>query len=122
HSLPDRGRAARRRRRDRRIQGPARRRQTGHDDRRGPEPARGLNVMVFSAFERMVAMRYLRARRQEGFISVIAGFSLLGIALGVAPLIIVMAVMNGVRAELLGHILGLSGHLNVFAAQPGPMQ
>ena len=77
--------------------------------------------MIFSPFERMVAMRYLRARRKEGFISVIAGFSLLGIALGVATLIIVMAVMNGYRAELLGHILGLNGHLNVFAAQPGPM-
>ena len=77
--------------------------------------------MIFSPFERMVAMRYLRARRKEGFISVIAGFSLLGIALGVATLIIVMAVMNGFRAELLGHILGLNGHLNVFAVQPGPM-
>jgi lipoprotein-releasing system permease protein len=69
--------------------------------------------MIFSAFERMVAMRYLRARRQEGFISVIAMFSLLGIALGVATLIIVMAVMNGFRAELLGRILGLNGHVNV---------
>ena len=71
---------------------------------------------MFSAFERMVAFRYLRARRQEGFISVIAIFSLLGIALGVATLIIVMSVMNGFRAELLGRILGLNGHLGVFAA------
>jgi len=71
--------------------------------------------MVFSAFERMVAMRYLRARRQEGFISVIAGFSLLGIALGVATLIIVMSVMNGFRAELLGRILGLNGHITIYA-------
>src|SRR5258708_9596866 len=71
--------------------------------------------MVFSAFERMVAMRYLRARRQEGFISVIAGFSLLGIALGVATLIIVMSVMNGFRAELLGRILGLNGHITLYA-------
>ncbi|HEY0832947.1 MAG TPA: lipoprotein-releasing ABC transporter permease subunit [Azospirillum sp.] len=78
--------------------------------------------MIFSAFERMVAMRYLRARRQEGFISVIAGFSLLGIALGVATLIIVMAVMNGFRAELLGRVLGLNGHLNVYAAQGGPLR
>ncbi|MBF0354048.1 MAG: lipoprotein-releasing ABC transporter permease subunit [Alphaproteobacteria bacterium] len=70
--------------------------------------------MIFGAFERMVAMRYLRARRQEGFISVIAGFSLLGIGLGVATLIIVMAVMNGFRAELLGRILGLNGHLGVY--------
>ncbi len=71
---------------------------------------------MFSAFEWMVAMRYLRARRQEGFISVIAWFSLLGIALGVATLIIVMAVMNGFREELLTRILGLNGHLSVYGA------
>ncbi|MSO53644.1 MAG: lipoprotein-releasing ABC transporter permease subunit [Rhodospirillales bacterium] len=69
---------------------------------------------MFRAFEWMVAMRYLRARRQEGFISVIAWFSLLGIALGVATLIIVMSVMNGFRHELLGRILGLNGHLSVY--------
>ena len=73
--------------------------------------------MIFNAFERKVAMRYLRARRQEGFISVIAGFSLLGIALGVATLIIVMAVMNGFRHELLGRILGVNGHLAVYSEQ-----
>ena len=73
--------------------------------------------MAFDTFERMVAFRYLRARRQEGFISVIAIFSFLGIALGVATLIIVMSVMNGFRAELLGRILGLNGHLGVYAAQ-----
>ncbi len=69
---------------------------------------------MFSRFEWMVALRYLRARRQEGFISVIAWFSLLGIALGVATLIIVMAVMNGFRQELLTRILGLNGHLSVY--------
>jgi lipoprotein-releasing system permease protein len=72
--------------------------------------------MIFGAFERMVAFRYLRARRQEGFVSVIAIFSLLGIALGVATLIIVMSVMNGFRADLIGRILGLNGHLGVYAA------
>jgi len=61
----------------------------------------------------MVAFRYLRARRQEGFISVIAGFSLLGIALGVATLIIVMSVMNGFRTELLDRTLGFNGHVYV---------
>jgi lipoprotein-releasing system permease protein len=76
--------------------------------------------VIFSAFERMVAFRYLRARRQEGFVSVIAIFSLLGIALGVATLIIVMSVMNGFRADLLGRILGLNGHLGVYA-QSGPL-
>jgi lipoprotein-releasing system permease protein len=65
----------------------------------------------FSPFEWMLSLRYLRARRKEGFISVIAGFSFLGIMLGVATLIIVMAVMNGFRQELLGKILGLNGHL-----------
>jgi lipoprotein-releasing system permease protein len=73
--------------------------------------------MAFDTFERMVAFRYLRARRQEGFISVIAIFSLLGIMLGVATLIIVMSVMNGFRAELLHEILGLNGHLGVLSAQ-----
>lgn len=75
--------------------------------------------MIFSPFERMVAMRYLRSRRQEGFISVISWFSLVGIALGVATLIIVMAVMNGFRAELFGRVLGLNGHLNVYAQESG---
>src|SRR5437016_14598554 len=65
----------------------------------------------FAPFEWMISLRYLRARRKEGFISVIAGFSFLGILLGVATLIIVLAVMNGFRKELLDKILGLNGHL-----------
>lgn len=72
--------------------------------------------MAFSAVERLVAFRYLRARRQEGFVSVITAFSLAGIALGVATLIIVMAVMNGFRAELLGRIIGLNGHVTIYAS------
>jgi len=76
--------------------------------------------MIFSAFERLVAFRYLRARREEGFVSVIAGFSLLGIALGVATLIVVMSVMNGFRAELLGRILGVQSHITVSSMQ-GPL-
>ena len=67
----------------------------------------------FSAFEWMLAGRYLRARRKEGFISVIAGFSFLGIMLGVATLIIVMAVMNGFRKDLFTKIMGLNGHVIV---------
>ena len=77
--------------------------------------------MIFSPFERLVAFRYLRARRQEGFVSVIAVFSLLGIALGVATLIIVMAVMNGFRQELLSRILGVNGHLTVYGTSAGPV-
>ena len=76
--------------------------------------------MAFSPFERMMAGRYLRARKAEGFVSVIAGFSFLGIMLGVATLILVMSVMNGFREELVGRILGLNGHLNVYA-QNGPI-
>ncbi|MBP6818616.1 MAG: lipoprotein-releasing ABC transporter permease subunit [Ferrovibrio sp.] len=71
--------------------------------------------MPFGAFEWLLALRYLRARRQEGFISVIAVFSFLGIMLGVATLIIVMSVMNGFRAELVGRILGLNGHIMIQA-------
>ena len=72
--------------------------------------------MIFGAFERMVAFRYLRARRAEGFVSVIAIFSFLGIMLGVATLIIVMSVMNGFRVEFVNHILGIEGHLGVYSA------
>lgn len=67
----------------------------------------------FSVFERMVAWRYLRAKRKETVISVIASISFLGIMLGVATLIVVMAVMNGFRAELLTRILGINGHVIV---------
>src|SRR6266550_6219901 len=72
------------------------------------EPTR---TRPFAPFEWMLSRRYLRSRRQEGFISVNAGFSFLGIMLGVATLIIVMAVMNGFRKELLDKILGINGHL-----------
>lgn len=67
----------------------------------------------FAPFEWMLALRYLRARRKEGFISVLAGFSFLGILLGVFTLITVMAVMNGFRKELFNKILGLNGHIIV---------
>ncbi len=75
---------------------------------------------MFGPFERAVAFRYLRARKGERFVSLIAWFSLIGIALGVATLIIVMSVMNGFRQELLGKILGLNGHIGAFA-QAGPL-
>src|SRR5690349_22047171 len=72
---------------------------------------------MFGPFERAVAFRYLRARKGERFVSVIAIFSLVGIALGVATLIIVMSVMNGFRQELLSRILGLNGHLGVYGVE-----
>lgn len=68
---------------------------------------------MFTPLERLLAFRYLRSRRSEGFISVIAWFSFAGITLGVATLIIVMSVMNGFRAELVNRILGLNGHLGI---------
>ncbi len=74
-----------------------------------------VKTQAFSRFEWLVASRYLRSRRKETFISVIAGLSFLGILLGVATLIIVMAVMNGFRTELLDRILGVNGH---FIIQP----
>ncbi len=73
--------------------------------------------LCFSPFERMVAWKYLRSKKAEGFVSVIAGFSFTGIMLGVATLIIVMSVMNGFRQELFSRILGLNGHMNVYAQQ-----
>jgi lipoprotein-releasing system permease protein len=78
--------------------------------------------MVFGAFERMVSFRYLRARREEGFVSVIAAFSLLGIMLGVGTLIVVMSVMNGFRAEFLKQILGFQGDISVLSSNaPKPL-
>jgi lipoprotein-releasing system permease protein len=74
---------------------------------------------MFNAFERTVAVRYLLSRKSDRFTSVIATFSFLGIMLGVATLIIVMSVMGGFRQELLGRILGLNGHMSVYAAERG---
>ncbi|UYN93026.1 MAG: FtsX-like permease family protein [Enhydrobacter sp.] len=75
--------------------------------------------MVFAAVERLVAFRYLRARREEGFISVIAAFSLIGIALGVGTLIVVMSVMNGFRIEMLRQMSSVSGQLGVQGSRGG---
>ena len=72
----------------------------------GPEKGAG----AFSHFEWLVALRYLRARRADGFVSVIAGFSFLGIMLGVATLIVVTSVMNGFHRELMDKIMGVNGH------------
>ena len=71
--------------------------------------------MAFSSFERLVAIRYLRARRQEGFISIVALFSFIGILLGVGVLIVTMAVFNGFHHDLLSRILGVTSHVTVVA-------
>jgi len=68
----------------------------------------------FARFEWMIAARYLRARRKEAFISVIASLTMVGVAIGVATLIVVMSVMNGFRGELLDKILGLNGHFTAY--------
>ncbi len=75
----------------------------------------------FAGFEWMIALRYLRARRKEGFISVISLFSFLGIMLGVATLIVVMSVFNGFHEELLSKILGFSGHAAIFRNDQNPI-
>src|SRR5438270_8829787 len=79
------------------------------------EPTR---TRPFAPFECWLAWRYLRTRRSGGFVSVIAALSFLGIALGVATLIVVMSVMNGFHKELLDKIVGINGHLFVQAADP----
>jgi lipoprotein-releasing system permease protein len=75
--------------------------------------------MAFAAVERLIAFRYLRARREEGFISVIAAFSLVGITLGVGTLIVVMSVMNGFRFEMLRQMSSISGQLGVQGNRGG---
>ncbi|MDB5569285.1 MAG: lipoprotein releasing system, transrane protein LolC/E family, partial [Hyphomicrobiales bacterium] len=81
---------------------------SAHAAKHEPEP---LSARPFATFEWMVALRYLRARRAAGFVSVIAGFSFLGISLGVATLIVVMSVMNGFHIELMSKIIGINGHV-----------
>jgi lipoprotein-releasing system permease protein len=85
-----------------------------------PPATSSASTRPFSAFEWMIALRYLRARRREGFVSVISGFSLVGIALGVATLIIVMSVMGGFRKEFLASMLGFNGHITIMASA-GPL-
>jgi lipoprotein-releasing system permease protein len=75
----------------------------------------------FAGFEWMLALRYLRARRREGFISVISLFSFLGIALGVATLIVVMSIFNGFHAELLSKVLGFTGHASIYRTDQNPI-
>jgi lipoprotein-releasing system permease protein len=77
---------------------------------------------MFGAFERTVAMRYLMSRKSDRFTAVIGTFSLVGIMLGVATLIIVLSVMGGFRQELLGRILGLNGHMGIYSAERGPLR
>jgi len=74
-----------------------------------------LLEFMFKKLEFLIALRYLRSKRKEGFISVTAAFSFIGIMIGVATLIIVMSVMNGFRIELIDRILGINSHLTVYS-------
>ena len=85
------------------------------------EGGNAADTRPFSRWERMISLRYLRARRKESFISVISIFSFLGIMLGVATLIVVMAVMNGFRAELIRKILGFAGHVAIYHDDLSPI-
>ncbi|HEY5337923.1 MAG TPA: ABC transporter permease, partial [Rhizomicrobium sp.] len=91
---------------------------TGQSPRAGLKT--GRTTHPFAPFEWMIALRYLRPKRADGYISIISILSLIGIALGVAALIIVMAVMNGFRHELLSRILGLNGHV-IVQGYAGPL-
>ncbi|VVC54569.1 Lipoprotein-releasing system transmembrane subunit LolC [Beijerinckiaceae bacterium RH AL1] len=82
----------------------------------GTAPRAAAGTRPFAGFEWMIAGRYLRARRKSGFVSVIALISFLGIALGVATLIVVLSVMNGFHKELLDKIVGVNGHIFLQAA------
>ena len=72
---------------------------------------------MFNKLEMLIAFRYLKSKRKEGFISVIAIFSFIGIMIGVATLIIVMSVMNGFRYELVNRILGINSHLTIYSRE-----
>ena len=71
---------------------------------------------MIQSFEWLIALRYLRSKRKESFISVVTGFSLVGIVLGVATLIVVMSVMNGFHKQFLSHVLGIQGHITLAKA------
>ncbi len=86
----------------------------------GPKRQRPKPPTPFAGFEWWIAGRYLRAKRKENFASIISIISFLGIMLGVATLITVMAVMNGFRTDLMNRILGLNGHM-VVQQSVGPL-
>lgn len=71
--------------------------------------------MILTAIERKLAWRYLRPARREGFVSVITLFSIIGIMLGVATLILVTSLMNGIREEMTSSFIGMDGHISVYA-------
>ena len=71
--------------------------------------------MLFSSYEILLIKRFLFSKKTDGFISIFSWFSIIGITIGVAAIIIVMAVMNGFREELTSRLLGINGHLNIYS-------
>ena len=74
-------------------------------------------MLIFSSYERLLIKRFLFSKKTDGFISIFSWFSIIGITIGVAAIIIVMSVMNGFREELTSRLLGINGHLNVYSQQ-----
>ncbi len=72
-------------------------------------------MIFFSSYEKLLVKRFLFSKKTDGFISVFSWFSIIGITIGVAAIIIVMAVMNGFREELTSRLLGINGHLNIYS-------
>ena len=72
-------------------------------------------MFFFSSYEKLLVKRFLFSKKTDGFISVFSWFSIIGITIGVAAIIIVMSVMNGFRQELTTRLLGINGHLNIFS-------
>ena len=68
---------------------------------------------MISHLEKEITFRFLKARKNDGFLNVISIFSFIGIGLGVAVLIVVMSVMNGFRSELINKIVGFNAHITV---------
>ena len=68
---------------------------------------------MISSLEKKVTFRFLKTKKNEGFVNIITIFSFIGITLGVAILIIVMSVMNGFRSELINKIVGFNAHIIV---------
>ena len=72
-------------------------------------------MFFFTTFEKLLIKRFLFSKKTDGFISIFSWFSIIGIAIGVAAIIIVMGVMNGFREELTNRLLGINGHLHIFS-------
>ena len=71
---------------------------------------------MYSSFEYLLLKRFLFSKKTDGYVSIFSWFSIIGIMIGVAVIIIVMAVMNGFREELTNRLLGINGHINIYSS------